>query len=146
VLDLEKIKTTQALEITSLIRRVKKLEKKQRSRTHNFKRLYKVGLTARVDSSEDEQTDAEVFDVNNLRGEEVFVEKEVADKEKSQDKGKAIMIKEHVKLKKKYQIRLDEEASLRLQAELQAEFDEEERIEREKAKKELEANIALIDE
>nr|GEX54014.1 hypothetical protein [Tanacetum cinerariifolium] len=63
--------------------RVKKLEKKQRSRTHNFKRLYKVGLTVRVDSSEDEQTDAEVFDVNDLRGEEVFVEKEVADKEVS---------------------------------------------------------------
>ncbi|GKE09622.1 hypothetical protein Tco_1413173 [Tanacetum coccineum] len=54
VLDLEKIKTTQALEITSLNRRVKKLEKKQRSRSHNFKRLYKVGLIARVDSSEDE--------------------------------------------------------------------------------------------
>nr|GFB61745.1 hypothetical protein [Tanacetum cinerariifolium] len=54
VLDLEKIKTTQALEITSLKRKVKKLEKKQRSRAHKLKRLYKVGLTARVDSSEDE--------------------------------------------------------------------------------------------
>nr|GEV99545.1 hypothetical protein [Tanacetum cinerariifolium] len=37
-----------AREITSLKRRVKKLEKKQRSRTYKLKRLYKVGLTARV--------------------------------------------------------------------------------------------------
>nr|GEZ82128.1 hypothetical protein [Tanacetum cinerariifolium] len=71
VLDLEKTKTTQALEIYSLKRRVKRLEKKQRSRTHKLKRLYKVGLIARVDSSKDEQ---------NL-GEVVFVDKEVADKE-----------------------------------------------------------------
>nr|GEW93743.1 hypothetical protein [Tanacetum cinerariifolium] len=56
VLDLEKTKITQALEITSLKKRVKKLEKKQRSRTHKLKRLYKVGLTARVDSSKDAQT------------------------------------------------------------------------------------------
>nr|GEV31112.1 hypothetical protein [Tanacetum cinerariifolium] len=56
VLDLEKTKTTQAREITSLKRRVKKLEKKQRSRTHKIKRLYKVGLIARVDSSEDDQS------------------------------------------------------------------------------------------
>nr|GEW27237.1 hypothetical protein [Tanacetum cinerariifolium] len=56
VLDLEKTKTTQALEITSLKRRVKKLEKKQRSTAYKLKRLYKVGLTARVDSSEDKQS------------------------------------------------------------------------------------------
>nr|GEZ39304.1 hypothetical protein [Tanacetum cinerariifolium] len=43
-------KTTQELEIDSLKRRVKKLEKKQRLRTHELKRLYKVSLTARVDS------------------------------------------------------------------------------------------------
>nr|GEU33387.1 hypothetical protein [Tanacetum cinerariifolium] len=55
VLDLEKTKTTQALKIDSLKRRVKRLEKKQRSRTHKLKRLYKVGLTARVEFSEDEQ-------------------------------------------------------------------------------------------
>ncbi|GJZ79022.1 hypothetical protein Tco_0643859 [Tanacetum coccineum] len=54
VLDLEHTKTTQALEIDRLKRRVKKLEKKQRSRTHRLRRLYKVGLSARVVSSEDE--------------------------------------------------------------------------------------------
>ncbi|GJX52716.1 hypothetical protein Tco_0281085 [Tanacetum coccineum] len=46
--------TTQALEIDSLKRRVKKLENKKRSRTHGLKRLYKVGLSAKVISSDDE--------------------------------------------------------------------------------------------
>ncbi|GJU99310.1 hypothetical protein Tco_1328581 [Tanacetum coccineum] len=56
VLDLEKTKTTQANEIASLKRRVKKLEKKNRSKTHKLKRLYKVGLTARVESSRDKES------------------------------------------------------------------------------------------
>ncbi|GJU31153.1 hypothetical protein Tco_1174742 [Tanacetum coccineum] len=54
VLDLETLNTTQALEIESLKRRVKKLKKKQRSRTHKLKRLYKVGLSTKVVSSDDE--------------------------------------------------------------------------------------------
>ncbi|GKF43610.1 hypothetical protein Tco_0130162, partial [Tanacetum coccineum] len=103
VLDLEKTKTTQANKIFSLKRRVKKLEQKKRSRTHGLKRLYKVGLTTRVESSSDEEdlgedaskqgrrinaidadeditlvnvqddADNEMFDVNALNGEEVFV-------------------------------------------------------------------------
>nr|GEU91770.1 hypothetical protein [Tanacetum cinerariifolium] len=101
VFELEKTKTTQALEITSLKRRVKKLKKKQRSRTHKLKRLYKVVLTTRVDSSKDEpslcedaskqgrkindidadeditlvndQDDTEMFDVNDLQGEELHI-------------------------------------------------------------------------
>ncbi|GJW14853.1 hypothetical protein Tco_0018986 [Tanacetum coccineum] len=56
ILDLEKTKTTQAEEIVSLKRRVKKLEQKKRSRTYGLKRLYKVGLTARVESSRDEES------------------------------------------------------------------------------------------
>nr|GEU62422.1 retrovirus-related Pol polyprotein from transposon TNT 1-94 [Tanacetum cinerariifolium] len=55
VLDLEKTKTTQSNEISSLKRRVKKLEKRNRSRTHKLKRLYKVGLTVRVESSDGER-------------------------------------------------------------------------------------------
>ncbi|GJU39862.1 hypothetical protein Tco_1192819 [Tanacetum coccineum] len=47
VLDLEKTKTSQDNGIASLKRRAKKLEKKNRSRTHKLNRLYKVGLTAR---------------------------------------------------------------------------------------------------
>ncbi|GJU17978.1 hypothetical protein Tco_1145944 [Tanacetum coccineum] len=59
--------------------------------------------------------------------------------QQSQDKGKGIMIKEPVKPKKKdVQIMLDEEAAKKLQAE----FDEEERLAREKD----EANVALTEE
>ncbi|GKE16623.1 hypothetical protein Tco_1424200 [Tanacetum coccineum] len=250
VLNLEKTKTTQHNEIASLKRRVKKLEKKNRSRTHKLKRLYKVGLTVRVESSDNEASlgedafkqgriDAidvdeeitlvsvqnvyeEMFDVNVLDGEEVFVAEQEVDankeidevnvveevaqfsvagnvvstasdattisaattttatittvdditlaqalmeikstkhKEKgvviqelgestttissqqSQDKGKEILIKPVKPMQKKDLIRLDEEVALKLQAE----FDEEERLAREKAKKEKEANIALIE-
>ncbi|GKB96018.1 hypothetical protein Tco_0982155, partial [Tanacetum coccineum] len=104
VLDLEKTKTTQANQIASLKRRVKKLEKRISSRTHKLKRLYKVGLTARVEFSRDEQSlgedaskqgmkiddidvdqditlvghDEEMFDVGTLTGDEVFAEQGVA--------------------------------------------------------------------
>nr|GEW24832.1 copia protein [Tanacetum cinerariifolium] len=101
VLDLEKIKTTQCNEIDSFKRRVKKLEKRNRSRTHKLKRLYKVDLTARVESSREEvslgedaskqerriddidvdtditllnDADNEMFDVDMLGGKEMFVE------------------------------------------------------------------------
>nr|GFA72434.1 hypothetical protein [Tanacetum cinerariifolium] len=118
VLDMEKTKSTQALEITNLKLRVKKLEKKQMSRTHKLKRLYKAVLTARVDSSEDDkilgkdaskqgrkihdidvdkditlvndQDDAEMFDVNDLHGEEGFVEEEVAEKEVNDEVQKVV--------------------------------------------------------
>ncbi|GKA07877.1 hypothetical protein Tco_0687101 [Tanacetum coccineum] len=53
VLDLGNTKTAQAQEITSLKLRVKKLEKKGGSRTHKFKRLYKLGRSARVISSDE---------------------------------------------------------------------------------------------
>nr|GEW10062.1 hypothetical protein [Tanacetum cinerariifolium] len=131
------------------------------TRFENVSKLSNVSLLAevRVDSSEDEQSlgedaskqrrkihdidadkdvtlvndqdDAEMFDVNDLHGEE--------------DKGKGIMVEEHVKLKKKDQIRLDEEVVLKLQAELHAEFNKEQRITREKAEKEQEANISVIE-
>ncbi|GJZ41645.1 hypothetical protein Tco_0588531 [Tanacetum coccineum] len=83
VLDLEKTKTTQAEEIVSLKRRVKKLKQKKRLRTHGLKRLYKVGLTARVESYRDEESldDADMFDVNTLTGDEVLAEQEVATKD-----------------------------------------------------------------
>ncbi|GKB02026.1 hypothetical protein Tco_0830070 [Tanacetum coccineum] len=59
VLDLEHTKTAQAQEITNLKLRVKKLEKKVGSRTHNFKRLYKVGVTRIVEYSDDESLGAQ---------------------------------------------------------------------------------------
>nr|GEV43504.1 hypothetical protein [Tanacetum cinerariifolium] len=53
-------KNAQKTKIDGLERRVKKLEKKHMSRTHKLKRLYKVGLTARViSSSNDEALDKE---------------------------------------------------------------------------------------
>nr|GEY11439.1 hypothetical protein [Tanacetum cinerariifolium] len=53
VLDLETIKTTQVMKIEGLKRRVKKLERRKRSMTHGLKKLYKVGLSERVESSKD---------------------------------------------------------------------------------------------
>ncbi|GJX94099.1 putative ribonuclease H-like domain-containing protein [Tanacetum coccineum] len=227
VLDLETSKIVQAQEITSLKLIVKRLEKKGGSRTHKLKRLHKVGRPARVVSSDkaslgdqedatkqgrkihdidaDEDItlenvhDAKMFDVNDLHGNKVFVEKEVPVKEvstvdpvttvgevvstvdvavstaklksikpkvttaittttkgiflqepsesrtttttttiHSKDKGKGIMVEEPLKMKKKDQISFDEQEAIRLQAE----FDEEVRIAREKD----EANIALIEE
>ncbi|GJZ22207.1 ribonuclease H-like domain-containing protein [Tanacetum coccineum] len=65
VLDLEHTKTTQALEIESLKRRMNKLEKKQRLRTYKLKRLF----NGRYD-------DAQMFDTYVFNGEEVFVAEE----------------------------------------------------------------------
>ncbi|GJU87096.1 hypothetical protein Tco_1294642, partial [Tanacetum coccineum] len=56
----------------------------------------------------------------------------------SKDKGKGIMVEEPLKMKKKVQISFDEQEAIRLQAE----FDEEVRLVREKD----EANVALIKE
>ncbi|GKE02230.1 hypothetical protein Tco_1390213 [Tanacetum coccineum] len=54
VLDLENTKTSQATEIPKLKERVKKLERRNTSRTLRLKRLRKVGRTARIESSKDE--------------------------------------------------------------------------------------------
>ncbi|GJX31032.1 hypothetical protein Tco_0240887 [Tanacetum coccineum] len=70
VLDLENTKTAQAQEITSLKLRAKKLEKKGGSRTHKLKRLYKVGRSARVISSNKAS-------LGVLDGDEVLAELEV---------------------------------------------------------------------
>ncbi|GJS99622.1 ribonuclease H-like domain-containing protein [Tanacetum coccineum] len=195
VLALETTKTTQALEINSLKKRVKKLEKKQRSRTHKLKRLYKVSLKARVESFEDEGLgeedaskqgrkildidadeditlenvhDEDMFGVNDLDGDEVVVETEVASKDVNlsvdevtlaqalaalkrakpkavkvavHDKGKGKMVEPMKKLSKKDQLRLDEELAFKLQAK----EEEEERLAIEKAQQIKEVNIAWDD-
>ncbi|GJU14012.1 hypothetical protein Tco_1136408 [Tanacetum coccineum] len=107
VIDMEKSKTSQAQEITSLKRRVRRLEKKGGSRTHKLKRLYKVGLSANVESSKESlgeedaykqgriddidanediylvnvHRDEDMFRVNDLEGDEVVVETKVASKD-----------------------------------------------------------------
>ncbi|GJW13220.1 hypothetical protein Tco_0017353 [Tanacetum coccineum] len=113
--------------------------------------------------------DADMFGVNDLDGDEVVVESEVTDKagekrnvveevvavtdavtipvsaatitnvkgQGSKDKGKAKMIEPEKPLKKKDQIKFDEEEALRLQAK----FNEEDRLAREKAQQVEEANM-----
>ncbi|GJS16575.1 hypothetical protein Tco_0411047 [Tanacetum coccineum] len=53
VLDLEKAKTAQDSEIASLKKKVKKLERRNKSRTPGLKRLRKVGSARRVESSDE---------------------------------------------------------------------------------------------
>ncbi|GJT72092.1 putative ribonuclease H-like domain-containing protein [Tanacetum coccineum] len=65
-----------------------------------------------------------------------------AAKPKAKDKGKAKMVEPEKPLKKKDQIMYDQEVALNLQAQLEAELEEEERLARQK---EEEANIALIE-
>nr|GEV23816.1 hypothetical protein [Tanacetum cinerariifolium] len=152
VVVLETTKTAQALEIDSLKRRAKKLERRKRRRIADIDVNEYITLV----STHDEQ----MFDVDqDLGGEEskakgiVFHEPEdsttttttAIPKSKSQDKGKAKIIEDPVKLKKKDQIQLDEEVALKLQAKLQAEFKKEQRLAGERAHQELEANIALIE-
>ncbi|GJT93729.1 hypothetical protein Tco_1082574 [Tanacetum coccineum] len=233
VLDLEKTKTSQAAEITELKERVKKLEKKVGSRTHRLRRVYKVGRSTRVVSSEDEglgdQEDASkkgrkideinqdvkvtlvdetqgrygdnlIFDTGVLDNEQDMAEKEVDMAEKgtnvmklctdevttdstttttfdeltlaqtlieikaakpkavtiaatitttavtrpkargvAKDKGKAKMVKPEKPLKKKDQIMFDKEVAQKLQAQLDAELEEEKRLARQRKE---DANIA----
>nr|GEU85462.1 hypothetical protein [Tanacetum cinerariifolium] len=54
VLSLEQIKTNQAAKIEKLKKRVNKVECKKKKRTHGLKRLYMVGLSARIVSSDEE--------------------------------------------------------------------------------------------
>ncbi|GJZ12831.1 hypothetical protein Tco_0548061 [Tanacetum coccineum] len=120
-------------EVNTLKRRVKRLKKKKRLRTHRLKRLYKVGLTARVESSRDEE----------CLGEDASKQGRInaidADEDTTMDKGKGITVEEHMKsMTKKDLVSLDEEIA----SKLQAEFDKEERLAREKD----EANVALTEE
>ncbi|GKC20187.1 hypothetical protein Tco_1022337 [Tanacetum coccineum] len=56
VLDLQKAKDAQAQEIAALKKRIQRLERKKMSRPTGLKRLRKVGMTRRVESSEDQES------------------------------------------------------------------------------------------
>ncbi|GJW89477.1 hypothetical protein Tco_0164817 [Tanacetum coccineum] len=189
VLDLEKAKTAQDSEIASLKKKVKKLERRNKSRTPGIKRLRKIGSARRVESSN--EASLGVLDEQEVEVEKVVSTAKVTTKsattttvdeltlahtlikiqaakpkfrgvmfqepsefatttatttpaasKPSQDKGKAKMIEFEKPLKKKDQIMYDQEVALNLQAQLQAELEEEERLTRQK---EEEANIALIE-
>ncbi|GJR72159.1 hypothetical protein Tco_0084524 [Tanacetum coccineum] len=78
VLFLENTKTTQASEIDSLKRMVKRLEKKKRDEQNLGEDASKQGRINAIDADEDitlvnDQDDTDMFDVNTLAGEEVFV-------------------------------------------------------------------------
>ncbi|GJW78334.1 hypothetical protein Tco_0140016 [Tanacetum coccineum] len=246
VLDLEKAKSDQAIEIASLKKRVDKLEKRRKFKTTGLKRLKKVGAARRIESSndslgaqedaskqgrriEDIDADAEVtlvnetqerqdedlmFDTGVLDGDEMFVDATTGEKDEQstkiddstageavttagvedsaaptipttveetlaqtlmeikaakpkakgivfhdlekqvskptvsvtqpsiKDKGKGIMQEPERPLTKKDQVALDEDLARNIQAQLDAEIIEEERLERQKQE---EANIALIE-
>ncbi|GJY65060.1 hypothetical protein Tco_0466520 [Tanacetum coccineum] len=198
VLDLEKTKTSQAVEIIDLKKRVKQLERKRKSKTLGLKRLFKIGRSARVVSSEDEglgdqedaskkgrkineiDQDAEVtlvdetqgryddnlmFDIGVLDNEQDMAEKEVDMAEgflvlcsstllgssyyysieiKAAKPRVEGVIANMVKLEKTYDeesIRLcfDKEVAQKLQAQLDVELEEEEKLARQR---EEDANIA----
>ncbi|GJS56275.1 hypothetical protein Tco_0031504 [Tanacetum coccineum] len=123
-----------------------------------LKRLYIVGLTTQVESSDNEESLGE--DASKQRRiDAINADKEITlvmsvcivgdattvsaatttTATITTNKGKGILIEPVKPIKKKDLIWLDEEAALKLQAE----FDEEERLEREKAEKEKEANYCL---
>ncbi|GJS10083.1 hypothetical protein Tco_0366879 [Tanacetum coccineum] len=130
VLDLEKTKTTQHNEIANLERRVKKLEKKNSLGEDASKQGRKID-----DIDADEEIILMLLSWVNLTIKMLHNSHHNNHNDKER-----ILIKPLKPMKKKDQISLDEEIALNLQAE----FDEEERLAREKAKKEKEANIALI--
>ncbi|GKA74932.1 putative ribonuclease H-like domain-containing protein, partial [Tanacetum coccineum] len=233
VLDLQKAKDAQAKEIAALKKRIQRLERKKMSRPTGLKRLRKIGMTRRVESSKDQEIDETqerqdddlMFDTGVLEDDEMHVEAKVDGKEEqstkpddstageavttasvddsavpttikeitlaqtliqikvakpkfvttttrkttttrpkdrgvvvqepsefrvpqetqpssSKDKGKGIMIEPEVPLKRKDQIALDEQIARDIQAKLDAELLEEQKLAR---KQEEEANIALIE-
>ncbi|GJX40231.1 ribonuclease H-like domain-containing protein [Tanacetum coccineum] len=203
----EKAKDLKASRFVDLKKRVQKLERKKKSRTTGLKRLRKVGRSIEdidkdadvslVDDTQGRSDNEEMFDTNDLHGDEVNVDMPVGEKQeqgakerevdtsvedsaapttieeitlaqtliqikaakpkvvttaattitttrskvKGVNKGKAIMIEPEVPLKRKDQVALDEYLVRNLQAQLEAELIEEERLAR---KKEEKANIALI--
>ncbi|GKC04653.1 hypothetical protein Tco_0996263, partial [Tanacetum coccineum] len=100
-------------------------------------------LEAEQDSDEEitlvsvQNVDEEMFDVNILDGKSTTTT--IISSQQSHDKGKGILIEPVEPMKKKDLIRLDEKVALKLQDE----FDEEERLAREKANKRTEANTAF---
>nr|GEZ05654.1 hypothetical protein [Tanacetum cinerariifolium] len=186
VLDLEQTKTTQKKEIGSQRDKIASLKRRVESsgdeESLGEDASKQGGRINAIDADEDitllSVADNEMFDVNVLGGEEVFVAgqnenvvEEAVDAAQvtttattvtittekitlaqvlkalktSKPKVKGIVFQEPkkpVKPKKKEQTRLDEEAAKNLQAE----FDEEERLQIVKAKKEERANILLIEE
>ncbi|GJU10358.1 hypothetical protein Tco_1132754 [Tanacetum coccineum] len=138
VLDLEKTKTTQQIEINSVKRRVKKVEKKRSSRSHKLKRLYKVGLTTRVESSRDEEDLGEDASKQGKRINAIDADEDIT-LVNVQDDADNEMFDVHALNDEEFLI----EEVLKVTS---LTFDEEERLAREKAANEKEANVAWTEE
>ncbi|GJU57407.1 putative ribonuclease H-like domain-containing protein [Tanacetum coccineum] len=111
VLDLQKAKDAQAKEIAALKKRIQKLESRKISRPLGLKRLRKVGLSRRVESSEEQES---------LEAKMSSRAPQEIKPSSSKDKGKGIMIDPEVPLKRKDQIALDEQIAKDIQAKLDA--------------------------
>nr|GFB15634.1 hypothetical protein [Tanacetum cinerariifolium] len=120
-------------------KRVKKLEGKKKKRTHGLKRLYKVGLTARVESSKEEEGLSDHKDASKQGrgyGENIEQDATVAKKEVSAATDKVVTTAESVDgiiVATTSQISKDD---------MKAKIEEEDRIVKEKD----EANRAVIEE
>ncbi|GJV34553.1 putative ribonuclease H-like domain-containing protein [Tanacetum coccineum] len=215
VLDLEKAKSDQAIEIASLKKMVDKLEKRRKFRTTWLKRLKKVDAKVTlVNETQERQDEDLMFNTGVLDGDEMFIDAKTGEKDEQSTKiddstagpavttagvedsaaptipttveetlaqtlmeikaakpkakgivfhdlekqvskptvsftqpsikykGKGIMQKPERPLTKKDQVALDEDLARNIQAQLDAEIIEEERLKRQKQE---EDNIALIE-
>ncbi|GJQ95648.1 hypothetical protein Tco_0006787 [Tanacetum coccineum] len=178
VLALDTTKSNQALEIESLKKRVKNLEKRKKSRTSGLKRLRKIGLASMVESSNDARKDdaekkvsaadpvtttgevvttvnAPTTTIDELTLAQTLIEIKAAKPKAvtfvatttttTRPKDRGVVVQEpkpEVPLKKKDQITMDVEVARNLEAQLQAELEEEERLARQNKE---EANVALLE-
>ncbi|GKA17383.1 hypothetical protein Tco_0697220 [Tanacetum coccineum] len=164
VLDLQKEKDAQAKEIAALKKRIQGLERRKISRPTGLKRLRKVSMSQRVESSEDQESlgvpeDAfkqgrSIADID--ADVEMHVEAKVDGKDEQSTKtddstaGEAVTTAgddsvqqlEDPRIKRKDQIAFGEQITRDIQAKLDGELLEEQKLAR---KQEEEANIALIE-
>nr|GEU46431.1 putative ribonuclease H-like domain-containing protein [Tanacetum cinerariifolium] len=165
VLDLEKTKTTQALEITSLKRRVKKLEKKQSLEVADKEvndevqkvveevvedtNTAKFIIDAAQVSAAGEVNAASIATIvsaaKTITTKEITLDQVLVEIKTSKPKSKGI--EEPVKLKKKDQIRLDEETALRIddvQAKTDVDYQLAERLQAEEQEELTDAEKATL--
>ncbi|GJY53702.1 hypothetical protein Tco_0445366 [Tanacetum coccineum] len=90
VLDLEKAKDAQGKEIAALRKRIQRLERKKMSRPTGLKRLKKVGMSRRVESSKDQESLGAPEDASKqgriLDTDEMLVEAKVDEKDEQSTK------------------------------------------------------------
>ncbi|GKE24259.1 hypothetical protein Tco_1435771, partial [Tanacetum coccineum] len=87
VLDLEKAKSDQAIEIASLKKRVDKLEKRRQSRTTRLKRFKKLDAKVTlVNETQEQQNEDLMFDTRVLDDDKVFVDVITSEKDEQSTK------------------------------------------------------------